>query len=179
MDRQNRYIKDLNHTVRRKDSLNLALANKIKRSLGNVSDTDVNVEVKKGVVYISISDKMLFNSGSSRLNKASKNVLEKIARVVNDHKDFDILVEGHTDDDPIASGCNKDNWDLSVMRATSVVRSLQKDHNVDPSRMTAGGRSEFVPKASNETREGKSMNRRTEIIVLPDMEEYFQLMNSK
>jgi chemotaxis protein MotB len=171
---QNLYIKDLTSAMRTKDSLNLALVMNLKKSLIDITDEDVNIEVKKGVVYISISDKLLFKSGSSEISQRAEEVLGKIARVLNDQKQLDILVEGHTDTDPISTGCITDNWDLSVKRATTVVRYLQTKHSINPERMTAGGRSEFVPKTSNSTVEGKTINRRTEIIVLPQLDQFFQ-----
>jgi chemotaxis protein MotB len=179
LNQQSQYIKDLNQSMQRKDSLNLALVMSIKRSLDNINDEDIVVEVKKGVVYISISDKLLFRSGSAELSAASENVLSKIARVVNDHKDFDILVEGHTDNVPISRQCFEDNWDLSAKRAIAVVRHLQTKHRVAPQRMTAGGRSEYLPKASNATADGRSKNRRTEIIILPKLDEFFQLLENQ
>lgn len=178
LNEQGRYIKDLNSSVQRKDSLTLALVMNLKRSLSDVNDEDVTVEVKKGVVYISISDKMLFRSASYEINSKAEVVLGKIAQVINDHKELDILVEGHTDNVPISTGCIDDNWDLSVKRATSVVRTLQKKYNVSPERMTAGGRSEFVPKSSNDDVTGKATNRRTEIIVLPKLDQFFQLLQT-
>ncbi len=178
IDKQNTYIRDLNSSIQRKDSVNLALVTNLKRSLANINDEDIEVEVKKGVVYISISDKLLFQSGSAVINTRAKEVLGKVATVVNDHSQLDILVEGHTDNIPIASSCIKDNWDLSVKRATAVVRVLQDEYSVDPTRMTAGGRSEFIPKASNETREGRSTNRRTEIVITPKLDEFFQLLEA-
>lgn len=176
INQQNTYIKDLTGTIQRKDSLNLALVMNLKRSLADVNDEDVNIEVKKGVVYISLSDKMLFNSGSYTIKPAAEVVLGKIAKVVNDHNDLDILVEGHTDNVPIKTDFIKDNWDLSALRATSVVRLLQWRYNVSPERMTAGGRSQFVPKAGNDSDAGKSQNRRTEIIILPKLDQFFQLL---
>ncbi len=176
---QGKYIKDLNSSIQRKDSLNMLLAMNIKRSLDNVNDKDINVEVRKGVVYISISDKLLFKSGSDNINTAAESVLGKIAKVVNDHKDFDILVEGHTDNVPIANKCLTDNWDLSAMRATAIVRYLQQKYKVAPERMTAGGRGEYVPKASNTTTEGRAANRRTEIIILPKLDEFFKLLEQQ
>lgn len=163
----------------RKDSLNLSLVMNLKRSLADVNDSDVQIEVKKGVVYISISDKMLFRSGSSTINANASTVLGKVAQVINDHNDLDILVEGHTDNVPINTGCTKDNWDLSAERATAVVRMLQTKYKVNPSRMTAGGRSEYVPKADNATAEGRKTNRRTEIIILPKLDQFFELMTEK
>lgn len=176
INQQTGYIKDLTTAVRQKDSLNLALVMNLKRSLENVSDSDVNIEVKKGVVYISISDKMLFKSGSYKINPKAEEVLGKIAQVVNDHNELEILVEGHTDNVPIQTDCMDDNWDLSVMRSTAVVRLLQTKYNVAPGRMTAGGRSEFVPKESNETANGRGTNRRTEIIILPKLDQFFKLL---
>jgi len=173
---QSRYVKDLNSSVQRKDSLNLALVMTLKRSLTDVDDEDVTVEVKKGVVYISISDKMLFQSGSAIINPRAELVLEKVSRVINDHKELDILVEGHTDNVPIISSCLTDNWDLSVKRATSVVRLLQAKFGISPDRMTAGGRSEFMPKVSNASDTGRKVNRRTEIIVLPKLDQFFQIL---
>ena len=173
---QNEYIKDLNTSIQRKDSINLSLVQNIKRSLGDINDEDVNVEVKKGVVYITLSDKLLYRSGSSVVSSEAKSVLGKIASVVNDHSGLDILIEGHTDADPISTGCINDNWDLSAKRAISIARILQNDYGVDPSRMTAGGRSEYVPKADNTTADGKRTNRRTEIIILPKLDEFFKLM---
>ena len=173
---QSKYIKDLNSSVQRKDSLNLALVMTLKRSLADINDEDVTVEVKKGVVYISISDKMLFQSGSAMINPKAEVVLEKVSRVVNDHKELDILVEGHTDNVPITTSCLIDNWDLSAKRATSVVRLLQSKFGISPERMTAGGRSEFVPKVLNSSDAGRKVNRRTEIIVLPKLDQFFQML---
>ncbi len=173
---QNKYIKDLTSAMRAKDSINLALVMKLKRSLVDINDEDVTVEVKKGVVYISLSDKMLFQSGKYEINKQAEVVLEKIARVLNDHRQLDILVEGHTDDVPISTPLLVDNWDLSVKRATSIVRVLQTKYGIAPERMTAGGRSEFIPKTSNSTVEGRAANRRTEIIIMPKLDEFFQLL---
>ncbi|MCB0620131.1 MAG: OmpA family protein, partial [Saprospiraceae bacterium] len=135
----------LTSDIQRKDSLNLALVTNLKRSLANVNDEDIQIEVKKGVVYVSLSDKMLFKSGSDQINSRAEEVLGKVAKVINDHKGIEILVEGHTDSVPIKNDRIRDNWDLSVLRATAVVRNLQTKHGVDPARMTAGGRSEYLP----------------------------------
>ena len=170
------FIQDLTTKIQSKDSLNLALVMNLKRSLSNIDDEDIQVEVKGGFVHVSISDKLLFQSGSSRINQAAYSVLGKIATVVNDHDDMNIMVEGHTDDVPIANSCLADNWDLSVKRATSVVRVLQEDHYVDPERMTAAGRSQYVPKASNTTSAGRSLNRRTEIVIMPKLDQFFKLL---
>lgn len=176
LNEQGKYIKDLNSTIQRKDSINLSLVMNLKRSLADVNDEDVTVEVKKGVVYISISDKLMFASGSSVINSKAEAVLAKVAKVINDHKDLDILVEGHTDSVPISTDCIKDNWDLSAKRATSVVRLLQTKFSVDPERMTAGGRGEFEPQAENKSKDGRKMNRRTEIIVTPKLDQFFNLL---
>jgi chemotaxis protein MotB len=176
INEQNKYIKDLTGEIQVKDSINLALVMNLKRSLADINDEDVTIEVKKGVVYISISDRMLFKSGSSGITAQAEIVLGKIAKVLNDQRQLEILVEGHTDNVPIAGDCVTDNWDLSVKRATTVVRTLQRKYGVDPSRMTAGGRAEYVPKASNENSGGRSLNRRTEIIVLPQLDQFFKLL---
>lgn len=176
LNQQNNYIKDLTTSMQRKDSLNLVLVMNLKRSLDDFDDEDINIEVKKGVVYVSISDKMLFRSGSYKINDRAKDVIGKIARIINDHNELDILVEGHTDNVPISTECMVDNWDLSVKRATSIVRLMQTEFNVQPSRMTAGGRSEFVPKTTNETAQGRAVNRRTEIVILPKLDQFFELL---
>lgn len=176
LNEQNKYIKDLTSSMQRKDSLNLVLVMNLKRSLANFDDEDIAIEVKKGVVYVSISDKMLFKSGSYKISDRAKEVIGKIAQIVNDHKDLDILVEGHTDNVPIYTECMLDNWDLSVKRATSIVRLMQTEFGVQPERMTAGGRSEYIPKESNDTTEGRAINRRTEIIILPKLDQFFNLL---
>jgi chemotaxis protein MotB len=176
LNEQNRYIKDLTTSMQRKDSINLILVMNLKRALSNFDDEDITIEVKKGVVYVSISDKMLFKSGSYLISSRAEEVLGKIAKVVNDHNQLDIMVEGHTDNVPISTTCMLDNWDLSVKRATAVVRLLQTKYSVDPTRLTAGGRSEYIPKTSNESDDGKALNRRTEIIILPELDQFFQLL---
>lgn len=176
LNEQNRYIRNLTTSMRQKDSINLVLVMNLKRSLADVADEDVTIEVKKGVVYISLSDKMLFKTASAQIQPAAEAVLGKIAQVVNDHKDLDILVEGHTDNVPIRNECMYDNWDLSVKRATSVTRLLQEKYGVKPARMTAGGRGEYLPKAGNDTDQGRSLNRRTEIIILPQLDQFFRLL---
>lgn len=176
ISQQYSFIQDLTTKIQSKDSLNLALVMNIKRSLSNIDDEDVQVEVKGGVVYVSISDKLLFRSGSSRITSQAEGVLAKLAGIINDHDDLNILVEGHTDDVPINNSCMEDNWDLSVKRATSVVRTLQEDYYVNPERLTAAGRSEFLPKVPNTTADGRSANRRTEIIITPKMDQFFKLL---
>jgi chemotaxis protein MotB len=176
LNEQNKYIKDLTTSMQRKDSINLVLVMNLKRSLDDFDDEDINIEVKKGVVYVSISDKMLFRSGSYQISNRAEEVIGKIAKIVNDHKELDILVEGHTDTVPISNECMVDNWDLSVKRATSIVRLMQNKFSVQPQRITAGGRSEYQPKTTNETMEGRAKNRRTEIVILPKLDQFFELL---
>lgn len=176
LNEQNKYIKNLTTSMQKKDSLNLVLVMNLKRSLDNFDDEDITIEVKKGVVYVSISDKMLFKSGSYKISNTAKDVIGKIAKIVNDHNELDILVEGHTDNVPIHTECMLDNWDLSVKRATSIVRLMQTEFGVQPQRMTAGGRSEYLPKKTNETIGGRAVNRRTEIIILPKLDQFFNLL---
>ncbi|MDX1758990.1 MAG: OmpA family protein [Arenibacter algicola] len=176
LNEQNKYIKDLTSNMQRKDSINLVLVMNLKRSLDNFDDEDINIEMKKGVVYVSISDKMLFRSGSYNISNRAEEVIGKIAKIINDHKELDILVEGHTDNVPISTDCMTDNWDLSVKRATSIVRLMQTKFGVQPLRMTAGGRSEYLPKTTNATTEGRAINRRTEIIILPKLDQFFELL---
>lgn len=176
INEQSKHIKDLTGQVQRKDSLNLALVMNLKRSLADVNDEDVTIEVKKGVVYISLSDKLLFKSGSAVINSSAETVLGKVAKVINDHKSLDILIEGHTDNVPITTDCIKDNWDLSAKRATSVARLLQSKYSVDPNRMIAGGSGEYKPKADNASETGRQSNRRTEIIITPKLDQFFDLM---
>jgi len=147
----------------------------LRQSLEDINDGDIDIEVRGEVVYVSISDKMLFKSASARLNTSAESVLAKVAKVVNDHDDIDIMVEGHTDSKSISTDCIKDNWDLSVHRATAVVRSLQDTHGVNPARITASGKGEYMPKADNETADGRSVNRRTEIIITPRLDQFMKL----
>jgi chemotaxis protein MotB len=179
IDKQSRDISLLNSQIRSKDSLNLVLVLNLKRSLADVNDTDVNVKVDKGVVLISLSDNMLYKTGSSEISSKAGAVLEKIAKVINDYKTFDVLIEGNTDNVPIATNCFIDNWDLSVKRATSIARVLQKNYAVDPSRIIAGGRSEYNAKVPNDTKANKAINRRTEIIIMPKLDEFFKLLEIK
>jgi chemotaxis protein MotB len=175
LNEQSKYIQDLSKNIQMKDSMNLALVMNLKRSLADVNDEDVQVEVKKGLVYVSISDKLLFRSGSSVVSREAMDVLEKVSKVLNDHANLAVLVEGHTDNVPIATDDVKDNWDLSVQRATAVVRVLTNKYKVDASRLTAGGRADKDPKADNNTRDGRKVNRRTEIIITPQMDQFFNL----
>ncbi len=174
----NKYIRQLTEINRKNDSLTLALSNKFKRSLNNLDDEDINVKVKKGVVFVSLSDEMMFDSGSYTIKSDALPVLSKISKIVNDYKDYDILIEGHTDNVPISTTFLKDNWDLSAMRATSIARFMQTDLGVSPARITAGARSEYVPKDTNDTAAGRNTNRRTEIIVLPKLDEFIKLMEN-
>jgi chemotaxis protein MotB len=177
INQQNAYIADMSSSLKRKDSLNNMLIMKLKRSLINVDDKDVSVQVKKGVVYISLSDKMLYRSGSSRINPGADSILAKIAKVINDHQGYDVLVEGHTDNVPIGNiDCIEDNWDLSAKRAVAVVRVLQNRYQVPPERLTAGGRSFYDPKNGNDNEASRSLNRRTDIVILPKLDQFFQLM---
>ena len=169
-------IKNLRDAVTRRDSINLALVQSLKGVLGNLDDQDVDIKVEKGVVFINISDKMLFSSGSYTISKNAKSVLEKVAKVVKNKPDFEFMVEGHTDNVNIKTSCIRDNWDLSVMRATEIVRVLQKDFGVTPERMTAAGRSYYVPLASNGDANGRALNRRTRIVILPKLDQFYTMI---
>ncbi|MEM9000338.1 MAG: OmpA family protein [Bacteroidota bacterium] len=169
-------IRKLQDAVTRRDSVNLALVQSLKGVLGNLDDEDIEVSVEKGVVFVSISDKLLFSSGSYNVTNAAKDVLGKVAKVVNNKPDFEFLVEGHTDNVPYASGVLLDNWDLSAKRATAVVRILQNDFNVEPKRMTAAGRSYYVPLVSNDTPAERAKNRRTRIVVLPKIDQFYSMI---
>lgn len=169
-------IRKLQDAVTRRDSVNLALVQSLKGAIGNLDDQDIEISVEKGVVYVNISDKLLFNSGSYQVTSQAREVLGKVAKVVNNKPDFEFLVEGHTDDVPIRTSGVKDNWDLSVLRATSVVRILQNEFGVSPARMTAGGRGEYVPVASNADADGRSKNRRTRIVVLPKIDQFYNMI---
>ena len=169
-------IRKLQDAVTRRDSVNLALVQSLKGVLGNLDDEDIEVTVEKGVVFVSISDKLLFSSGSYNVTRAAKEVLGKVAKVVNNKPDFEFMVEGHTDNVPYASGVLLDNWDLSAKRATSIVRILQNDFGVDPARMTAAGRSYYVPLAANTTSADRARNRRTRIVVLPKLDQFYSMI---
>ncbi len=171
-------IKTLNDAVTKKDSVTLALVTSLKGVLGNLDDGDIEINVEKGVVFISISDKLLFRSGSSTVTKKAKEVLGKVAKVVLNKPEIEFMVEGHTDNVPISTDCIVDNWDLSVKRATSVVRVLEKDFGVPPARMTAAGRSSYVPLYDNDTRENRAKNRRTRIVVLPKLDQFYDLISN-
>ncbi|MFY0254144.1 flagellar motor protein MotB [Chitinophaga sp. 30R24] len=170
------YIKDLQTSIARKDSLNMVLVMNLKGVLGNIDDKDVNIKIDKGVVYIDISDKLLFKTGSYEVTDRAKEVLGKVAKVLLNQPHIEFMVEGHTDNVPFARGVLLDNWDLSVKRATSIVRILQNDYGIPPAMMTAAGRSEYVPVATNDTVDGRSLNRRTRIVILPQLDQFFQLL---
>lgn len=174
------YIQDLQTSMARKDSLNMALVMNLKGAIGNIDDKDINIKIDKGVVYIDISDKLLFKSGSYTVTDRAKQVLGKVALVLKNQPDIEFMVEGHTDNVPYkSSAVIKDNWDLSVLRATSVVRILQKDYGLNPSKMSAAGRSEYLPLTTNDTEEGKAANRRTRIVILPQLDQFFKLLEPK
>ena len=173
------YIRDLQGSIARKDSLNMALVMNLKGAIGNLDDKDINIKVDKGVVYVDISDKLLFKSGSYEVTDRAKEVLGKVAKVLNNQPEIEFQVEGHTDSVPIKSPGIMDNWDLSVKRATTVVRILQDTYGLDPKRMTAAGRSQYVPLADNGTPEGRAANRRTRIVILPQLDQFFKLLETK
>ena len=169
-------IRTMQDAVTRRDSVTLALVTSLKGAFIDINDNDIEINVEKGVVFISISDKLLFNSGSYYVSDRAKEVLGKVAQVVLDKPEIEFMVEGHTDNVPIQNEVLQDNWDLSVKRATSVVRVLQEDFNVPPQRMTAAGRSYYIPLMDNETAEGRAKNRRTRIVVLPKLDQFYDLI---
>lgn len=170
------YIQTLQQQMARKDSLNMALVMNLKGAIGNLDDEDINIKVDKGVVYIDISDKLLFKSGSYDVTEKARAVLGKVALVLKNQPEIEFMVEGHTDNVPYRSGVLLDNWDLSVKRATSVVRILQKEHGLDPAKMAAAGRGEYNPLMDNSSKEGKAANRRTRIVILPQLDQFFKLL---
>lgn len=171
-------ISRLQDALTRKDSVTLALVTSIKRAVG-VNDPDIEVNVEKGVVYISIADKLLFKSGSYQVSDRAKEILGKVAKIVQDKPDFECMVEGHTDNVPIKNPVLQDNWDLSVKRATSIVRVLQNDFGIDPKRLVASGRGEYIPLTTNETAEGRATNRRTRILVLPKIDQFYDMIEKE
>lgn len=173
----NRYIKQLVDAKSKSDSLNLALTTRLTRSLTPSEADEVNVKVLKGVVYISLADNMLFKSGSYEVNDRAMQTLEKIAKIIKDYGDYDVLVEGNTDDVPINRTNIRNNWDLSALRASSIVQVLQNDFNVNPSRLSAAGRGEFNPIADNSSELGRQRNRRTEIIITPKLDQFLDLID--
>ena len=180
LSEKDKYINGIRDAMTRKDSINLALAFQLKRELADgIQDQDIQINVEKTVVYISIADKMLFKTGSDVVSDRAKEILGKVATVISSKPNMEVQVEGYTDNVPIKTKCMKDNWDLSTARATAVVRVLQNDYNIDPSRLIAAGRSEYIPLASNDTAEGRSTNRRTRIVILPKLDEFFDILEEK
>ncbi len=173
------YIRDLQGSIARKDSLNMALVMNLKGAIGNMNDKDINIKVDKGVVYVDISDKLLFKSASYEVTDRAKEVLGKVAKVLNAQPDIEFMVEGHTDSLAMKGAGILDNWDLSVKRATTVVRILQDTYGLDPKRMTAAGRSQYLPVTTNNTAEGRAANRRTRIVILPQLDQFFKLLETK
>lgn len=173
------FIQDLQSEMARKDSLNLALVMNLKGAIGNLADEDINIKVDKGVVYIDISDKLLFKSGKYEVTQQAKEVLGKVATVLKNQPDIEFMVEGHTDNVPYKSGVLLDNWDLSTKRATTVVRILQNEYGLDPKKMAAAGRGEYNPLTDNSTAEGRAVNRRTRIVILPQLDQFFKLLEPK
>jgi chemotaxis protein MotB len=173
------YIMDLQREMQRKDSLNMALVMNLKGAIGNMADEDINIKVDKGVVFIDISDKLLFKSGSYDITPRAKEVLGKVATVLKNQPDLEFMVEGHTDNIPYKRPPLIDNWDLSVKRATAVVRILQNEYGLPPYHITAAGRSEYQPVTTNDTNEGRAMNRRTRIVILPQLDQFFKLLETK
>ncbi len=171
-------ITALNQALTRKDSMTIALVTSLKGAVG-MDDQDITISVDKGVVFVSISDKFLFRSGSYQINSKAKDVLAKVAKVLESKPDLEVMVEGHTDNVSFSRGDLVDNWDLSVKRSTALVRMLQKDFKIDPKRMTAAGRSEYVPIASNSTSEGRAANRRTRIIIMPGIDQFFGMIEQE
>ncbi len=176
INESNQYIRHLVEVKSKSDSLNLVLTNNLTRSLSKEDLKEVDIQVLKGVVYISLADNMLYKSGSYEINDRAAETLSKIAKIITDYKDYDVLIEGNTDNVPISRENIRNNWDLSCLRASSVVQYLQNNFGVDPKRLTAGGRGEYNPVASNDTAAGKQRNRRTQIIITPKLDEFMELI---
>jgi len=180
MGKKDQYIQYIQKAVTKKDSINLALGFKLKSVLKDgFEDDDIQVNVEKTVVYISIADKLLFKSGSSTISSEAKAVLGKVADVIAAQPDLEVMVEGYTDNKPISTNCIKDNWDLSVSRSTSVIRVLQDDFKINPARLVAAGKSEYTPLDTNDTVEGRAKNRRTRIVLMPKLDQFFELLEQK
>ena len=177
INESNQYIRHLVEVKSKSDSLNMVLTNNLTRSLSQDEMKEVDVQVLKGVVYISLADNMLYKSGSYEINARAAQTLSKIAKIIKDYKDYDVLIEGNTDNVPINKTNIRNNWDLSALRASSVVQALQNDYGVDPKRLTAGGRGEYNPVASNDTEVGKQRNRRTQIIITPKLDQFMDLID--
>ena len=176
INESNQYIRHLVEVKSKSDSLNMVLTNNLTRSLSKEELKEVDVQVLKGVVYISLADNMLYKSGSYEINDRAAETLSKIAKIIKDYKDYDVLIEGNTDNVPISRENIRNNWDLSCLRASSVVQALQNKYGVDPKRLTAGGRGEYNPLQSNDTEVGKQRNRRTQIIITPKLDEFMELI---
>ncbi len=176
INESNQYIRHLVDVKSKSDSLNLVLTNNLTRSLSKEELKEVDVQVLKGVVYISLADNMLYKSGSYEINNRAEQTLSKIAKIIVDYSDYDVLVEGNTDNVPITRENIRNNWDLSCLRASSVVQYLQNRFNVDPKRLTAGGRGEYNPLTTNDTEVGKQRNRRTQIIITPKLDQFMELI---
>ncbi|UKK53369.1 OmpA family protein [Prevotella sp. E2-28] len=176
INESNQYIRHLVEVKSKSDSLNMVLSNNLTRSLSKEELKEVDVQVLKGVVYISLADNMLYKSGSYEINDRAAETLSKIAKIIKDYKDYDVLIEGNTDNVPISRENIRNNWDLSCLRASSVVQALQNKYGVDPKRLTAGGRGEYNPLQSNDTEVGKQRNRRTQIIITPKLDEFMELI---
>ena len=176
INESNQYIRHLVEVKSKSDSLNMVLTNNLTRSLSKEELKEVDVQVLKGVVYISLADNMLYKSGSYEINERAAETLSKIAKIITDYKDYDVLIEGNTDNVPISRPNIRNNWDLSCLRASSVVQELQTKYGVDPKRLTAGGRGEYNPLQSNDTELGKQRNRRTQIIITPKLDEFMELI---
>ena len=176
INESNQYIRHLVEVKSKSDSLNMVLTNNLTRSLSKEELKEVDVQVLKGVVYISLADNMLYKSGSYEINDRAAETLSKIAKIIKDYKDYDVLIEGNTDDVPIKRENIRNNWDLSCLRASSVVQALQNNYGVDPKRLTAGGRGEYNPLQPNTTEVGKQRNRRTQIIITPKLDEFMDLI---
>jgi len=177
INESNQYIRHLVEVKSKSDSLNMVLTNNLTRSLSKEEMKEVDVQVLKGVVYISLADNMLYKSGSYEINDRAAETLSKIAKIITDYKDYDVLIEGNTDDVPISRENIRNNWDLSCLRASSVVQYLQNHYGVDPKRLTAGGRGEYNPIATNDTEIGKQRNRRTQIIITPKLDQFMDLID--
>lgn len=178
LEKKDKYIYLLQAAKTKADSINLALSVNLKGALKDgIEDNDVNIKVDKTVVMINLSDKMLYQSGSANLTPKANEVLGKIAKIIESRPDLEVMVEGYTDNVPIKNNCMEDNWDLSVKRSTAVVRLLQKSYNINPNRLIAAGRSEYNALAANDTPEGRSTNRRTRIIILPKLDQFYDLLN--
>lgn len=173
----NAYIKHLVEVKSKSDSLNLALTNKLTRSLSRDELSEVDIKVLKGVVYISLADNMLYKSGSYEINERAGETLSKIAKIITDYKDYEVLIEGNTDNVPISRQNIRNNWDLSALRASSVVQALQNKYGVDPKRLSAAGRGEYNPIATNDTEMGRQRNRRTQIIITPKLDQFMELID--